>query len=229
MPEGFCAALLNLFQQPGICIGTGREKAPMRMLASRLGKLLLGFLCLAVAIFAAATYATMPLGTGLPLAMKLNFISNKSAVYTHVFAAATALFIGPFQLSASLRRRFGWIHRRSGRIYLLGVLIGGVSALYLSPFAFGGPVAKLGFSCLALLWLYTGLRALLAIRSGAVPEHRRWMVHNVSLTFAAVTLRIYLPTAALFGFPFEASYPVIAWACWIPNLLLSEWVFNRPR
>lgn len=96
----------------------------------------------------------------------------------------------------------------------------------MSTLAFGGLAAKLGFACLALLWLYTGFQAFRAIRRGAVVEHRRWAVRNVSLTLAAVTLRIYLPLSIAAGIPFALAYPFIAWLCWVPNLLVAEWAFN---
>lgn len=192
-----------------------------------LGTLVLGILSAGVAIYAAAVYSLLPLGAGLPPEMKLNFIANKAVIYTHIFASAVALILGPFQLSTSLRRRFTSLHRLSGRVYLVvGVLLGGLSALYMSAFAFGGLIARLGFACLALFWLYTGLKAFLAIRQGLVAEHRKWMVRNFSLTFAAVTLRIYIPLSIAAGAPFEAAYPVIAWLCWVPNILVSM-VFNR--
>lgn len=55
------------------------------------------------------------------------------------------------------------------RIYLsVGVLLGGLSGLYMATFAFGGVTAKIGFACLAALWLYIGLQAHTAIRRGAV-------------------------------------------------------------
>jgi Predicted membrane protein (DUF2306) len=42
-----------------------------------------------------------------------------------------------------------------------------------------------------------------------------------SLTLAAVTLRIYLPSSMIIGIPFELAYPVISWLCWVPNLLVA--------
>ena len=39
------------------------------------------------------------------------------------------------------------------------------------------------------------------------------MVRNFSLTFGAVTLRLYLPSVGGAGVPFEVAYPIIAWAC----------------
>jgi uncharacterized membrane protein len=188
---------------------------------------LLAFGVVAYAVFA---YGFMPLGSLLHPDMKASFLTHKVGIYAHVFAAAVALSIGPFQFLPGLRRRFARLHRWMGRAYLgIGVLVGGLAGLYMATFAFGGIVSKLGFSILAVLWLYTGLRAFLAIRRGDVVEHRKWMVRNFSLTLAAVTLRIYLPASAIAGIPFEAAYPVIAWLCWVPNLLVAELSFNRAQ
>ena len=55
------------------------------------------------------------------------------------------------------------------------------------------------------------------------------MVRNFALTFAAVTLRLWLPASIVAGFPFELAYPVIAWLCWLPNLVAAELLFNRTR
>ncbi len=66
------------------------------------------------------------------------------------------------------------------------------------------------------------MRAYAAIRARDIELHRRWMVRNFALTFAAVTLRLWLPASVVSGIPFEAAYPVIAWLCWVPNLLAAE-------
>lgn len=188
---------------------------------------LLSLLTLGVAGYVVVTYAFMPLGSALHPDMEANFLANASAIYTHVFASIAALTLGPFQFSNKLRQKRPALHRWMGRGYLVvGVLVGGLSGLYMSRHAFGGPVAQLGFATLAVLWLYTGGRAYLSIRSGELADHRKWMLRNFSLTMAAVTLRIYLPLSMAAGIEFTLAYPVIAWLCWVPNLALAEWRFN---
>lgn len=195
----------------------------------RFGTACLYLLSLSVAAYAVLAYSLAPLGNLVHPDMKLSFLNHQAGIYTHVFASAVALALGPFQFSARLRRRFAGAHRWTGRIYLgVGVLLGGLSALYMATFAFGGIAAKIGFACLAVVWLYTGYQAFTAIRRGAIVEHRKWMVRNFSLTLAAVTLRIYLPSSMIAGIPFEIAYPLIAWLCWVPNLLIAEIAFNRP-
>jgi uncharacterized membrane protein len=188
---------------------------------------LLYVLSLGVAAYALIGYGVLPLGSLVHPDMKTNFVANPLGVYLHVFAAAVALLFGPFQFSARLRGARTQLHRWMGRAYLgVGVVVGGLSGLYISQFAFGGIVAKLGFAALALCWLYTGFRAFHAIRRRAIEEHRKWMVRNFSLAFAAVMLRLYLPASVLAGAKFAVAYPIIAWLCWVPNLLIAEWRFN---
>ena len=188
---------------------------------------LLYFLTLGVAGYAVFAYGFLPLGSMVHPDMKANFLAHSTGIYVHAFASIVALTLGPFQFSEHFRQQYTNIHRWFGRTYLaVGILVGGLSGLYMSQFAYGGLMAKLGFAMLAVLWLYTGLRAYLAIRRGAIAEHRKWMVRNFSLTFAAVMLRLYLPTSMAAGVEFSLAYPIIAWLCWVPNLAFAEWRYN---
>jgi hypothetical protein len=49
------------------------------------------------------------------------------------------------------------------------------------------------------------------------------MVRNYALAFVAVTLRIQLGVAEGAGIPFAVFYPVVAWSCWVPNLVFVDW------
>jgi uncharacterized membrane protein len=107
------------------------------------------------------------------------------AVVAHLCGSAVALALGPFQFDAALRLRAIARHRWTGRAYLAGVLVGGLSALVLARISQGGTAAHLGFATLGILWLTTGLEAYRRIRAGDREGHRRWMIRNYALTFAA--------------------------------------------
>ena len=181
-------------------------------------------LSLGVVGYILAVYGFMPYGTGLHPDLRSNFEThNRVFLYAHVFGAAFALALGPFQFWTRLRNSRPRLHRWTGRLYLgIGVLVGGVSALAVAFNAYGGPLARLGFASLAALWLFTGVRAYRSIRAGDIQAHRRWMTRNFSLTFAAVMLRLWLPGLVISGVAFNTAYPVIAWLCWVPNLLVAE-------
>ena len=190
----------------------------------------LWLLCVGVAAYAVVVYAFFPLGSLVAPAMRDAFVANSLAIHAHVFASAVALALGPAQFSRKLRLRRPQLHRWAGRVYLaVGVGVGGVAGLVMATHASGGSWARFGFGALALAWLSSGVLAYRAARAQSFAAHRRWMVRNFSLTFAAVTLRLYLPAAMAAGIRFELAYPVIAWLCWVPNLLLAEIVFNRAR
>lgn len=202
----------------------------MAPILQRASLYLLTALSLAVAAYALLVYALLPLGRALHPDMRATFEAHRAGIYTHVFASFFALALGPFQFWSRLRGRRPALHRWMGRAYLVvGVLAGGLSGLYMAQHAFGGLVSRLGFGALALVWLFTGLQAWRAIRAGDTQAHRRWMVRNFALSFAAVTLRLWLPASVLAGIPFERAYPLIAWLCWVPNLLLTEHLVNRPH
>jgi uncharacterized membrane protein len=178
-----------------------------------------------VAAYALGMYGFGPGAERLHPEMRTAFVNHPIGINTHIFASLLALILGPFQFSTSLRSRRPVLHRWIGRVYLgVAVAVGGTAGLYMSYYAFGGAVAKLGFAGLALGWLYTGLRAFMAARSRDFVSHRRWMIRNFALTFAAVTLRLYLLPVFILGLPFATAYAVISWLCWVPNLLVAQWL-----
>ena len=142
----------------------------------------------------------------------------------HFFGGGVALLVGAVQLNAGLRFRRPSVHRLLGRVYLGCVLIGGVSAALLAPSSLGGIAAHFGFGMLAVLWVGTATLAVARARAGDYVAHRAWMIRSYALCLAAVTLRLYLPLFEVMGVPFEAGYPAIAWLCWVPNLVVAEWL-----
>lgn len=190
-------------------------------------KMLLGFLAVGVAGFAVYAYGFRPLGALVHPDLRPAFQAHPVGIYTHVFASVVALLLGPLQSSNALRRRSLVVHRRLGSAYVLVVLIGGLAGLYMARFAYGGLPGRLGFAALAVLWLVTAVRATVAIARGDIAGHRRWFARNLALTFAAVTLRLYVPLSYLVGADFARAYPVIAWLCWVPNLAVVEWRLTR--
>jgi uncharacterized membrane protein len=188
----------------------------------------LSVLSLAIASYAVFVYGFLPLGALVHPAMRATFEANAATVYAHIFASVFALVLGPLQFWPRLRTARPVLHRLCGRLYLgIGVLVGGLAGLFMAFHAFGGIAARLGFACLALAWLYTGFRAYRAIRARELSAHRRWMVRNFALTFAAVTLRLWLPASIAVSIPGELAYQVIAWLCWVPNLLVAELLLNQ--
>jgi uncharacterized membrane protein len=147
----------------------------------------------------------------------------------HIVASGIALISGPFQFLRPLRHRFPLVHRTLGRIYVVASLIGAVAGGSIALFSTSGLVAGFGFLALAIAWLTCTIRAWLAVRRHDYVTHQRWMIRSFALTFAAVTLRIYIPLALAAGLDYADSYPVIAWLCWVPNLLVAQLLVRSAR
>ena len=151
------------------------------------------------------------------------------AFFAHVGLAPLALALMPFQFQSGLRRRRPTLHRWMGRIYALAILLSGTGGLVMAFGTTAGPVAACGFGFLAVFWLVTTARAVWLAMNRRIAEHRRWMLRSAALTFAAVTLRLYLPLSGLTGIDFIVAYTAISWLCWVPNLLVIEWwLWRRP-
>lgn len=147
----------------------------------------------------------------------------------HVLASATALLIGPFQFLTARKPAKRGIHRILGRVYAIGCLVGAVSGLVLATGASTGYVATTGFGSLAIVWFATVATGWRKAMQGDIADHEKWMTRSFALTFAAVTLRIYLPISQALGFDFDDSYRAISFLCWIPNLIVAELLLNRRR
>lgn len=151
----------------------------------------------------------------------------KLEFYQHILFGGVALLTGWSQFSKTWRTKFLTTHRTLGKIYLLSVLMSGTAGLYISFFATGGLIASLGFGSLAIAWLSTSTMAYVSIRKKEIDQHEQWMIRSYALTFAAVTLRFWLPALQIAGMSFIDAYLIIAWLCWVPNLLIAEWIVRK--
>lgn len=98
-----------------------------------------------------------------------------------------------------------------------------ISGLYIGFNATGGWIARTGFLILSVLWLIANIKGYWHIRKKRFKAHADWMLKSYALTFAAVTLRIWLYILlGVFQLDFEITYQIIAWVSWVPNLLLAE-------
>ena len=151
-----------------------------------------------------------------------NRFAHIGALTVHAGLAATALLIGPFQFFQGLRTRRRSLHRRLGTAYVICVIGGGLAGLVLAFGTTAGPFAGAGFGLLAVIWLGETANAWRLATRRSFAAHERWMIRSFALTLAAVTLRIYLPIATIAHLDMAVAYPVIAWLCWVPNLVAAE-------
>ena len=78
-----------------------------------------------------------------------------------------------------------------------------------------------------LLWLGTTGYGIQLARMGNIAAHREWMIRSFALTAAALTLRLLLGGFMALGYDYHEVSHILAWACWVPNLLIAEWLVVR--
>jgi uncharacterized membrane protein len=197
---------------------------------------------LGIAVFAPLPYLTTSLETMSrnDVGIASNFVDRPAwfhlALYLHIVFAGLALALSPLQFSARLRARVPRLHRLVGRIVLGSVGVGGCAGLVIAPWNLAGPVGIAGFGLLALLWLSFAGRAFGAARRRDFVEHRRWAIRTFALTYAGVTLRLWVGVLISLqtGFggidedlAFTRAYYLVPFLAWVPNLIVAERFLRR--
>ena len=151
------------------------------------------------------------------------------AFYTHIVFGGLALLLSPVQLSSRMRARGPRLHRVNGRIVLVAIALAGTAGFLLSWFNTAGPIGTAGFGTLAVLWVVFAGLGLRAILRGDVATHRRWMLRTFALTYAAVTLRLWLLALIPLLGDFASAYALVPFLSWVPNLVVIEWLLRRSQ
>lgn len=151
----------------------------------------------------------------------------KIAFYGHIVFGGLALLSGWSQFSKKLRVKKTRLHRNLGKIYVVSAVISGTCGVYIGFFATGGLISSLGFISLGIIWLFTTIRAYTAIRKKDISLHQGMMVYSYAACFAAVTLRIWLPLLIIIFGEFLLAYKIVAWLCWVPNMVFAHFWVRR--
>jgi Predicted membrane protein (DUF2306) len=149
------------------------------------------------------------------------FWPRRDWLLTHIAGSGLALVIGPFQFWSGLRRRSMIVHRWIGRLYVVGVLIGGAASFYLASHAGQGPTFGISLGALGVAWWTTTGMAYLAIRLRQVSQHKEWVVRSYVVTFTFVTARVLAELGILPSLGRD-PFATLVWLCWSVPLLVTE-------
>jgi uncharacterized membrane protein len=221
-------------EAPALGSHSKRQRATVSWLAILLTSI-------AVAVYYPSQYLSDTLAslaqndTGLSSVYAVRPLAVQVAFYLHIVFSGLALLVGGFQFSRSLRRRSPRIHRWIGRTYVVSVGMGGVTAGVMSLFSSVAFLGFFGFGTLAVLWMWTTYRGYQSARHGDFASHQAWMIRSFALTYAAPTLRIWLFILIAVQLPFGLdggvvsanAYAPVAFLCWMPNLVIAEYIVYR--
>lgn len=152
---------------------------------------------------------------------------RRFGLLAHVSGGVVAVAAGLVQIWLGLSDRVGPIHRRLGKVYVAGVLLGAAGGFYMALTIPGHLTYKFGLFMLCVAWLITTAMAWYSIRRHLYAQHRDWMLRSYTVTFAFVTFR--LASYWLKNLVAVPDDPVadeidtlMAWACWAIPLLIAE-------
>ncbi len=189
--------------------------------ARRVGWRLAWLLLLAVVI-AFLLMAWRKYGDADPAAYSI-FWSRRGWLWAHLAGGAMTLLLGPFQFVPRLRSAFPGLHRWTGRLYLVAMLVACAGAAGLIATTPGGRGLQVAFSATGIAWLSTAAVAFTAIRRGRTQVHRRWMVRNYIVTMVFVTFRASTLVPGVMGLASpQVMIPTLVWLSWIVPLLAYE-------
>jgi len=151
------------------------------------------------------------------------------AFFIHVYASLWVLLAGFTQFSNYIQRHNKGLHRTMGYIYVVNViLITGPAGLIMGFYANGGTFSRIAFVALAVLWIFFTAMAFVKAKQKDFKAHRNYMIRSFALTLSALTLRAwkYAITNTVTLPPMDV-YRVVAWAGWVINLAVAEWLIYR--
>lgn len=143
----------------------------------------------------------------------------------HGSAAAFALFLGPFQFSERLRRKYILVHKTFGYLYIAGCFIGAPLGIYIQWFQERMGASR-GFTMAAAadaaIWIFATGMALWFIRSGRMQQHRQWMIRSFACAL------IFLEVRAILGlFPMLQKYDeAVVWSCVVAAYPIADLVLQ---
>lgn len=194
-------------------------------------RILFGFLSVIVGLYP-GIYFLIDRRFGLLSSKTAELLNNNLwniSFYGHIIFGGLALLIGWLQFSQKLRRKNIKIHRTIGKTYMIAVLLSGICGLFISLYATGGIISKLGFFTLGIIWLSTTVLGFKAIKKGNVELHKEFMIFSFAACFAAVTLRIWLPILTSVMGEFIGAYRIVAWLSWVPNIIVAYFIVRKTK
>lgn len=165
---------------------------------------------------------------------ELRYVQHPVLGYVHILPGVIYLVGAPFQLSRRFRERHFTVHRRLGRVLLLAGLTAGVYGIVVGiVFPYGG-LLELSASVVFGAYFVTALVvAFVAIRSGDVARHRRWMIRAFAIALAVGTMRIWIGLFQLTGLlAIEDNtgtewFGAVFWISWPLHALAAELYLSR--
>ncbi len=142
----------------------------------------------------------------------------------HGIPGALALFLGYFQFSDRIRKRYLQVHRVMGRIYVVSVLISAPVSILVSLYL-GTPTLLMASIIQSIGWIVTTGTGLYCIRTHNIQQHREWMTRSYPFAMVFVFVRTITAIPAVNHMGqlgvITTVWSVLATACFLPSFIIA--------
>jgi len=165
----------------------------------------------------------------VPENFKRGLFDSKIWFVAHIAGASASLLLGPLQFWPTFRTRYMTWHRRAGKVFIIGSLVGAAGAFRLNMM-YACEACRYSLGILSVIWFAATIAAWWAIRNKNVKAHRQFMVRSYTASLAFVFIR--LPNFLGFGstLPFISDERQVQvtyeWLCWVIPFLIIETYMN---
>lgn len=164
------------------------------------------------------------------------FAAHPVLTLIHIIPGLLFMLLAPLQFVVSIRTRHPRLHRWIGRTVLTIGLVIGVSALVMtSRMAVGGANETAAVVLFDLLFLFSLVKAYIAVRCKDFTMHRTWMIRMFGIGLGVATTRpvmgIFFATSRFTHLTPHEFFGTAFWIGFTVTLVAAEsWInYTRPR
>jgi uncharacterized membrane protein len=161
---------------------------------------------------------------GFPKFFGPTILNAKIWFYLHMAGGATAILIGPLQFWKAFRLKYAQLHRRLGKMYIIGSIISVICLVRIFP--------KLGWAptmpsqiLVTTLWFLSTIAAWWTIKRKNIKAHRQFMARSYLFAFYFVAVReVDYLGKTFFGFTHEDDVwsANSDWFTWVVPFIILE-------
>ncbi len=144
----------------------------------------------------------------------------------HTAAGLLATLLGPLQFVTRFRVSRPDLHRLTGHVYMLSVLVAACCAIVLAVTSQISTSYVAGLLLGASLWLVTGGIAFSAAHRREFETHRAWMIRNYAVTFFFIVFFAAYDAAGALGYTDVVAFagPLVFACLLVPLVLVEAWL-----
>jgi len=128
-------------------------------------------------------------------ALDAHFANHRTLTLAHILPAVLFMVLGPLQFVRGLRSKYPAVHRWSGRIFLTGSAVVGITGLTMAfGKTIGGVDEKAAITLFGTFFLIALAKALWHALRREFAQHREWMIRGYAIGLAVATIRPIMGT-----------------------------------